>query len=77
MKCLREAYLSIAEAQYYDLMWRIQLAMAQINLQRKEYAEFARHIRLALKHRRAIGLTDWALVKQYLTRQKMGTGLPR
>jgi tetratricopeptide (TPR) repeat protein len=77
MKLLREAYLTIAEAQYYDLMWRIQLAMAQINLQRKEYAELARHIRLAWRHRRAIGLTDWALVKQYLTRRKMGAGLPR
>lgn len=77
MKLLRQAYLTIAEAQYYDLMWRIQLAMAQINLRQEDYAELTRHIRLALKHRRAIGLADWALVKQYLARRKMGTGLPR
>jgi tetratricopeptide (TPR) repeat protein len=77
MALLRQAYLTIAEAQYNDLMWRILLAMAQIDLKRRELAEFARHLQLALEHRHAIGLSDWSLVKQYLDRQKMGTGLPR
>lgn len=74
---LRQAHLTIAEAQYYDLMWRIQLAMAQVDMQERNYFDFARHVRLALRYRRAIGLTDWALVKQYLARRRMGAGLPR
>ncbi len=77
MTLLHQAYLAIAEARYYDLMWRIYLAMAQVDLKRKDFAESVRHLRLALKHRRAIGLTDWALVKHYLARQRMGVGLPR
>jgi len=77
MNVFRQAFLAIAEAQYYDLMWRIQLAMAQVNLRQRDFQDFSRHMRLALTYRHAIGLSDWALVQQYLARRKMGTGLPR
>jgi len=74
---LRQADLTIAEAEYHDLMWRIQLAKAEVDLKQRDFVSFRRHIRLALKYRHAIGLTDWALIQQYLSRQRMGTGLPR
>ena len=56
---------------YYDYMWRIQFLMAQIDIQQKDYTQFLRHIRLTLKYRHAIEQTDWALVRQYLSRRKM------
>jgi len=52
-------------------MWRIQFLMAQIDIQQKDYTQFLRHIRLTLKYRHAIEQTDWALVRQYLSRRKM------
>lgn len=76
-RLLHEAYLVIAEAQYNDLVWRIYLAMAQVDLKARDIPSFIRHLRLALMHRRSIGLADWALVQQYLDRRRMGTGLPR
>lgn len=74
---LRDAYQVIAEAQYNDLVWRIWLAMAQVDLKARDIISFFGHLRLALIHRRSIGLSDWDLVQQYFDRRRMGTGLPR
>lgn len=45
-----------AHGQYYDLMWRLELAKSRSNWQRGEWALAARKLRSALRYRNIIGL---------------------
>lgn len=62
---------------YYDLLWRIELARAFIYWRQRHWGPATRKLRMALRYRRQLGLSNVALAKQLVSRLRMGTGLPR
>ena len=62
---------------YYDLLWRIELAKSLIYWRQRRWGSAIRKLRMALRYRRQLGLSNVALAKQLVSRLHMGTGLPR
>lgn len=61
---------------YYDLLWRIELARAFIYWQQRRWASAVRKLRMVLRYRRQLGLSNVVLAKQLVHRLRMRTGLP-
>lgn len=62
---------------YYDLLWRIELARAFIYWRQWRWGPAVRKLRMALRYRRQLGLSNVVLAKQLVSRLRMGAGLPR
>lgn len=62
---------------YYDLLWRIELARAFIYCRQRRWGPAVRKLRMALRYRRQLGLSNVVLAKQLVSRLRMGAGLPR
>lgn len=62
---------------YYDLLWRIELARAFIYWRQRRWRPAVRKLRMALRYRRQLGLSNVVLAKQLVSHLRMGTGLPR
>lgn len=62
---------------YYDLLWRIELARAFIYWRQWRWGPVVRKLRMALRYRRQLGLSNLILARQLVSRLRMGTGLPR
>ncbi|MCI0397267.1 MAG: tetratricopeptide repeat protein [Chloroflexi bacterium] len=57
-----------AYGHYYDLMWRIELARAQIYFRQRQFIPMLRKLRAARRFRQELGLPTFLLVKPLLGR---------
>jgi tetratricopeptide (TPR) repeat protein len=60
---------------YYDLLWRIELARAFVYFQKRQWVSMIRKLRVVLRYRNELGLTNSLFARQIVMRFRVGTGL--
>ncbi len=78
LKFLAEAAMfASGTGQYYDLLWRIELARCLVFLKIGRYGNALAKLRVAFRYRRKLSLSNWLLFRQLLQRWMQRSGLPR
>lgn len=62
---------------YHDLMWRIELTRAYIYWQQRDLINTFRKFRIVRYFRKELGLSNFLLIRQLISRLRAKTGLPR